>query len=100
MALLSWRELDWPQRITVLTGILAGFGGMLSSIALRSQLLDPSAPPVLLTFLIGSFFPLAGAICLLAIPMKQERRGIVGIVTFALSACLLWFLLFLLPFLY
>ena len=99
MAPLSWRELDWPLRITVLTGILSGFGGILSSIALQSQLVDPSAPPVLLTFLIGSFVSLAGAFCLLAIPMKQERRGIVGMGTFALSAYVLWFLLLLLPFL-
>jgi hypothetical protein len=93
MAFLSWRELDEPLRVTLLTGILAGFGGIRTTIALQYQPVDHSAPPISFIFVIGSFFSLAGAFCLLWVPVNRDQRGIVGLVTFVVSVSLLPFAL-------
>lgn len=97
MALLSWREMDRPLRVTVLTGILAGFWGILTTIALQYQPVDHSAPPISLIFVIGSLFSLTGALCLLRIPMNRDQRGIVVPVTLVISVSLLLFALVAFP---
>ena len=66
--------------------------GIVTAIAAQYYPVDYSAPSFSLT-LIPSIFCLIGAFSLLRVRMSQDRRGILGLVTFVVSAFLLVFVI-------
>ena len=97
MRTARWRELDLPLKATALIASLTGLTGIMAGLALYPPT-DFSAPPVYLFVLIDSFIPLAGAACILLVPMSLDRRRIFGFMTLVVSFPLIIVILSILDF--
>jgi len=76
-------------RVTAVTSGLAGTVGILATLAISTQPVDHSAPPILLMLLVWSLISWVGGSCILLVPMRENRRGIVGFIVFVISVPLL-----------